>query len=60
MCICQTGWEGPNCDICRTYPGCEQGTCEKRPDGGEKPWTCHCNEGYRYTKDTFTINNNHA
>ena len=36
---CRPGWTGPNCDQCKRYPGCKQGTCDK-------PWECNCQSGW--------------
>lgn len=47
FCVCELGYSGPNCDVCRTYPGCMHGSCLQSDDGSLKPWTCHCNEGWR-------------
>ncbi|XP_050714055.1 delta-like protein 1 [Eriocheir sinensis] len=38
-CKCHMGWQGPNCDQCVKYPGCQYGSCEK-------PWQCNCDEGW--------------
>ena len=37
---CHAGWEGPNCDQCKKYPGCLHGSC------GNEPWKCNCDEGW--------------
>ena len=36
---CRDGYEGPFCDQCIRYPGCQHGKCNE-------PWTCHCEEGW--------------
>nr|XP_056707260.1 protein delta homolog 1 [Euleptes europaea] len=38
-CRCQPGWQGPVCDQCIPFPGCQHGTCAK-------PWQCICEEGW--------------
>uniref|UniRef100_A0A0N7Z9Z0 Delta-like protein n=1 Tax=Scylla olivacea TaxID=85551 RepID=A0A0N7Z9Z0_SCYOL len=38
-CKCLSGWQGPNCDQCKKYPGCLHGSCDT-------PWQCNCDEGW--------------
>lgn len=36
---CQSGWQGPLCDQCVTFPGCVNGLCME-------PWQCICDDGW--------------
>ena len=39
QCWCRPGWEGPTCETCVKYPGCQNGTCTL-------PWECNCTDDY--------------
>nr|KAF6484011.1 delta like non-canonical Notch ligand 1 [Rousettus aegyptiacus] len=39
VCRCQSGWQGPLCDQCVTFPGCVNGLCME-------PWQCICDDGW--------------
>lgn len=39
QCKCHEGWQGPNCDECKKYPGCVHGSCSG-------PFQCECMDGW--------------
>eukprot|EP00095_Tigriopus_kingsejongensis_P012605 maker-scaffold531_size145796-snap-gene-0.27 protein:Tk12605 transcript:maker-scaffold531_size145796-snap-gene-0.27-mRNA-1 annotation:"unknown" len=41
LCRCYSGWTGPKCEACQTFPGCVHGDCNGSPNA------CECHPGYQ-------------